>query len=199
MSPVADNFVSVRLADGQHGTLHTTRVMFWCAFLAQFLPDVDCARSLRALLAAAAIHDLRRASNEAEDEIHGAESVAVNRGKIQTALHDPELVRSCLEAVRLHCLPDEQCANPEAVWQILKDADALDRGRFDRPGSPKGCQQKFFRTETLKTGDPYLNISWMAFHLPKMTRYTPTELTPCRHLALAINEGVKAFVGSQRH
>jgi hypothetical protein len=198
LTPTVDNFASSRLADGPHGTLHSARVMFWAAFLAQFLADAERDRMMPALIAAAAIHDLRRTSNEANDIVHGAASVDLNRGKIEAALGDPVLVRSCLEAVRLHCLPDDQCANPDFTWQILKDADALDRGRFDRPNSPAGCEKKFFRTEILRTGDPHLNIAWMAFYLPKMTRYTPTELTPCRNLELAVDEGVKAFVASRK-
>jgi hypothetical protein len=192
LTPTADKFLHQNVADGLHGTSHVVRVMFWAAFLAHHLPEKDREQIMPTVLAAAAIHDLCREA-DCEDELHGTASAERNRAVVDDALRDAEKSRSCLEAVRLHCVADDKCQNRHLVWQILKDADGLDRGRFRNPKDPKGCDPKFFRTETLRSGGPYHNISWMAHYLAHMTRYMPVDATPCDNLCRAIHDGVEAY------
>jgi hypothetical protein len=193
LSPTADIFKHPSVSDGLHGTLHTVRVMIWAAFLAQHLDEAERDRILPIVLAAASVHDTYRESNH-EDQIHGALAAEGHGERLRNAVGDQE-VNSCLEAVRLHCLPVANCNNRDLVWQILKDADGLDRGRFNWPNDPeKGCNPNFFRTEALRAGAPYHNISWMAFYLAQMTRYTPTDNTPCANVCSAIYDGVAAYL-----
>ena len=192
LTPTADKFLHERVADGLHGTSHTARVMFWAAFLAHHLPEEEQARILPAVLTAAAIHDLCREADH-EDDLHGTASADRSARVVDNVLQDADTVRLCLDAVRLHCIADDKCPNPELVWQILKDADGLERGRFRNPKDPKGCDPKFFRTEVLRAGGPYHNISWMAHYLAHMTRYMPVDQTPCDNLCRAIHDGVEAY------
>jgi hypothetical protein len=190
LSPVAARFTQSEVAGGWHGSAHISRVMFWAAFLAQHLSEQVRTRFLEPLLCAAAVHDLCREGNE-EDQVHGQLAAQREQPRIEQKLNDPALSASCLEAVRLHCLPDEQCANRDLVWEILKDADSLDRGRFGKPNQSVGCDASFFRTDILRNA-PDERILWMAYYLPQVTRYLDVSASPCRRLSEALVCGVKA-------
>ena len=189
LSPVARRFADPQTARGPHGTVHIARVMCWSAFLVQHLPEEDRTGVLPAVLGAAAIHDLCRRSN-AEDEVHGAVVAERDSALIQHALASPQLAASCLAAARQHSVPDAQCVDTDMAWQILKAADALDRGRFAKPREAGGCNPEFFRTETLRTaGNDY--IPWMAYFLARMTRYVEVDTDPCARLAETLVLGVE--------
>lgn len=189
LSPIANRFAHPQTARGPHGTAHIARVMCWSAFLVQHLPEEELARALPTVLSSAAIHDLCRQSN-AEDEVHGAVVAERDGALIHQALVNPDFAASSLAAVRQHCIPDARCINTDLVWEILKDADALDRGRFAKPREEGGCNPTFFRTETLRTaGNDY--IPWMAYYLARMTRYVEVDANPCARLAETLVLGVK--------
>jgi hypothetical protein len=194
LCPVMEHFPDEKAAYGHHGVAHTARVMFWAAFLVQNLPVPDREQILRPVLVAAALHDTCRVS-DAENPEHGCTAVNKFQRQIESTIGNPPQVVSCLQAIRLHCQPDEICGQKEnLVWQILKDADALDRGRFERPNYPNGCDARFFRTETLRLDAPHFNIAWMAFHLAHMTSYLPLDDKPCASLGRAIHNGVEAVL-----
>lgn len=186
--PSRELFLYPELSDGRHGSLHAVRVMFWSAFLLQHQDESFRRELLPAVLTAAALHDTCRDGN-AVDEVHGRLAAEHHKAKIATFLTDP-LLGQCLNAIHYHCLPDEQSPVPDLVLQILKDADALDRGRFAAPSYEGGCNVTLFRTETMKL-DKYSNIAWMAFRVAQITRHSPVGAKPCadftRSLSTAVN------------
>ncbi|HXC37295.1 MAG TPA: DarT ssDNA thymidine ADP-ribosyltransferase family protein [Candidatus Acidoferrales bacterium] len=186
--PSRELYLYPELSDGRHGSLHAVRVMFWSAFLLQHQNENTKRELLPAVLTAAALHDTCRDGN-AVDEIHGRLAAEHHKPKIATFLTDP-LLAQCLNAIHYHCLPDEQCPAPDLVQQILKDADALDRGRFAAPNYEGGCNVTLFRTEALRL-DRYNNIAWMAFRAAQITRHSPVGAKPCadftRSLSTAVN------------
>jgi hypothetical protein len=180
LTPIPAQFTKPEQASGKHGSAHTARVMYWAAYLAQYLPDAERQHIMLPLLSAAAIHDVCRES-DGEDEVHGATAASREREKIAGLVSDGALVTSCLEAVRSHCLKDTDCREPGIVWQILKDADAIDRGRFGKPDQTNGCQSSVLRTETLR-GASGTNILWMGYYLAQMTRHFDPGIAPCQNL-----------------
>lgn len=142
IQPGLESFANPQLASSNiHGIPHVTRVMLWTHYLSQprFLQfmgeDINGAENLALdALLAAAIHDLRRES-DSEDAQHG-ENAAGHYSELITAhcANDPVRVNRIKSAVTWHCRDDAMCPdrnNP--VFKILKDADALDRGRFSGP------------------------------------------------------------------
>lgn len=124
-----------------HGIPHITRVMFWAHFLSRpnalkvLLPKHCSDADLGGDSAVAAlIHDLCRVSNH-EDAVHGERAATKFRDHIVTHCNGNESrTRRIQEAITWHCRPDEDCPNAaNPVFKILKDADALDRGRFGGP------------------------------------------------------------------
>ena len=190
--PTHERFSRPAIADRQHGTLHSVRVMFWAAFLVQYIDEADRKRIMPLVLASAAVHDTCRETDQ-EDEEHGTRAAEAHQHHIQALLQSPELIKSCLNAVRMHCKLDESCQDRDLVWTVLKDADALDRGRFGVPKKPGGCDPSLLRTDVLKADAQYGNISWMASYVASMTRYTPVGQTPCADFCNALCEGVKAY------
>jgi hypothetical protein len=166
--------------------------MFWAAFLAHHLSESDRLRVLDALLAAAAIHDTQRKSDAADDLEHGSEAVNTFEVAIKAAIPNAGVAASCLAAVAAHCRPDPECANQDVIWSILKDADALDRGRFGWPDKEGGCLTNSLRQGVLKA-DEKKRIAWMAFNVAKMTAYLGTETTPCTNLGVAVRDGLNAY------
>ena len=118
-----------------HGKEHEVRVLLYCLFISEIL---DLSNSDRRILATAAIyHDTQRTHDYVEDT-HGlaAREYYVNN------VSKPDLLVEFL--CEYHCLPDEQgyaeirnnrklSKNREKstlLYQIFKDADALDRIRL---------------------------------------------------------------------
>jgi len=103
-----------------------------------------------------------------------------------------------VSAVRMHGVADEECP-PERrdhLWQILKDADGLERGRFGWPGSEeRGCSVKMLRLEYLgsvRSADSARTyLPWMAYQLSRITRYSQWDAFPCRRLLTDFYLGLK--------
>jgi hypothetical protein len=115
--------------------------MFWVAFLTHpkiidmVMPgEGRCEHLAEDCMLAALIHDLARTSNQ-EDEKHGKKAVTKYTDEIlRHTGGDLTRLKRIRQAVVDHCKPDTAAkdeSNP--VWKILKDADALDRGRFADP------------------------------------------------------------------
>lgn len=120
-----------------HGEMHEARVLLLTQIMAEMagLPEID-----RKLLATAAIyHDTQR-THDGDDESHG--EAAARYYFRNEMVHHPIVEFLC----EYHCLPDgdglEKIRRDEILqkhgnqrvtklWQIFKDADALDRVRFD--------------------------------------------------------------------
>ncbi len=176
-----------------HGIGHAVRVMFWSRFLLCYETDVT-PDLIRACLLAALIHDLCRWSGGA-DRAHGSRAVSTFAEHVMKAVGgDGSMLDSVVNAVQMHCAEDDEC--PEAardiVWAVLKDADALDRGRFDGPEQARDCQRRYLRSKILKVNDDKGRVPSMAFHLAVMTRNTNWSDTPCADLVMALYVGLKA-------
>jgi hypothetical protein len=189
LCPRRESYLRPELADGYHGLIHAARVMFWCAFLAQHLDEPTKREMAPVVLVAASLHDTCR---EKDDETHGQLAVEAHQAKIAAVLTESQLT-SCLNAIQYHCIPDEQCLKFDLPLQILKDADALDRGRFAGPNYPKGCDTKFFRTDVLRSGDAYRNIAWMAFRAAQITRFSPVGSRPCADFSHSLCDAINSL------
>ncbi len=191
LSPKRERFLCPELADAYHGSLHSARVMFWSAFLAQHFDEPMKLELLPVVLAAASIHDTYRVVNT-EDETHGMLAAEAHRTNIESLPLNLQLRSSCLNAVQFHCIPDDRCPNLDLALQILKDADALDRGRFAPPNKQGGCDTKFLRMDILKE-DKYGNIAWMAHWAAQITRYTPFGACPCADFSRSLCDAVNSL------
>jgi hypothetical protein len=193
LCPSREKFLRPDLADDHHGSMHAARVMFWSAFLAQHLDEATKQELLPVVLVAASMHDTYR---EKDDETHGQLASEAHQARIAGVLAEPRL-RSCLNAIQYHCIPDAQCSHPDLALHILKDADALDRGRFGAPNKQGGCDTKFFRTDVLRLHDAYGNIAWMAYWAAQSTRYSPLGSRPGAEFSRSLCDAVNSLSGKR--
>jgi hypothetical protein len=201
----ADHFDSARMAHGWHGIGHVTRVMFWAAFLATHPHGLARTDGHNAAILAAFLHDLCRRGNS-EDTGHGGRVLGKYRDLIGRVLREPKIQDSCRNAVRMHSRLDVHClpGNRDYTWQILKDADGLERGRFARPGQGgQGCDPDLLRLRWLgKAFDDKSHVPWLAYQLARMTRYTGWGERPCLRLlkdfCLSLDAGIEQRVFSGR-
>ena len=147
-----------------HGIAHTIRVM-WNAFVIASLDNTVNEAMLAPVLYASLIHDLGKQS-DTEGEKHGENSAVLYREKIHHLFGDDDAT-TILEAIKYHSIDDSKCpatVKSNVIWQILKDADALDRSRL--PG--KGCNPSFLRNTIFKNeiGKDLLSLSQV---LPSLT------------------------------
>ena len=132
-----------------HGIAHTVRVM-WNAFLIASFDKKVCNSMLSSILYASLIHDLGK-NSDIEGEIHGENSANLYKSKIEQ-ICSQEDAASILEAVKYHSIDDSKTPSTvkrNKIWEILKDADALDRSRL--PG--KGCNPAFLRNKLFSSED----------------------------------------------
>lgn len=140
-----------------HGVNHTIRVVFWVLYLVEISNRLGYGigeeEALSAMYAAL-IHDLSR-KDDLPGGDHGRDAAREYRDLLQ--VHLPEvLLERCLKAVECHGYendPPEQ----DAVWMLLKDADALDRARMAPPGKLYGCDPSRLRLPVLCENTPVLD------------------------------------------
>ena len=147
-----------------HGIAHTVRVM-WNGFAIASLDNTVNEAMFAPILYASLIHDLGKRS-DTEGERHGEQSAILYREDIHNLFSDNEAA-IILEAIKYHSIDDSKCpakVKSNVIWQILKDADALDRSRL--PG--KGCNPSFLRNTifTREIGKDLLSLSQV---LPSLT------------------------------
>lgn len=195
--PSADLFASSWLAHSEHGVGHTTRVMFWAAFLAASSPRQAGDAGVAAVLAAR-LHDLCR-NGQGTDRGHGARAAAQFGKLVEEVLDEPELQLSCASAVRMHDVDDSKCppVSQDWLWAVLKDADGLDRGRFAPPTSANGCDKKQLRLSYLASREGLTvirqRLPWLAYWLAGMTKSSGRwDNTPCRRLLTDVVSGIHA-------
>jgi hypothetical protein len=196
----AEQFGNREMAYGQHGIGHVVRVMLWSAVLCLYeTPDAG-EQALLAAMTAARCHDLCKLA-DMEDIGHGARAAARFEDFARGLLADETLLRGCLRAVALHDPQDGDIPNEArtACWRTLKDADALDRGRFGPPTTPgsKGpwiaCNTSMLRSRRLRPdGDPGGGIAWAAYRLARVTRHTPWGPDPELRLVRSLGNGMRA-------
>ena len=168
---LVESYPNSSLANGYHGVSHTIRVMFWVLFLAEMLRALGEAISdeeIRASLFAAFVHDLERIDHS-EEKNHG--EVAANKYQRFVSEHiSIQKAESCLNAVRFHCT-DARPLKPDIVWKLLKDADALDRGRYGPPNRQSGCQLSMLKLDIFGNRGLAEACGWMAYWLSTITKF----------------------------
>jgi uncharacterized protein len=121
-----------------HGIDHETRVLIWTQVLATMEGGVDA----DVLGCAAALHDVRR-TDDGEEPSHGAASAKWLRAH-------PEVLYSHIPLERVeylcrwHVPSDRRAPVMTRELAVFKDADALDRWRFEEP------DPRYFRTESAR-------------------------------------------------
>lgn len=165
-------FTDVDLAYSQHGIGHVTRVMFWTVFLARWC-GLD-GNALRNSVLAAFLHDLSRENQRADGE-HGETAAnsaltAEILGTLGLAREDQYAVR---EAVRLHSVEHSgQEGSKNLVVEVLRNADALERGRFGKPWSPTGCDPRRLTLSVFQAQDGAAEaLASIAHRIALFTRY----------------------------
>jgi hypothetical protein len=147
-----------------HGIAHTTRVLFGTFLLLHFMPKVE--NSIKeAIYYSAIIHDLGK-TDDREGAIHGKHSADSYKSKINQFISDANLQNQTLNAIKYHSIDDEDCpieVQNNIIWKVLKDADALDRGRFSRK-----CDRAYLRLDIFKTDLGTRIIDFM----DNLSRYT---------------------------
>ena len=152
------------MLNSHHGIGHTARVMF-NAFLIASLDKTVSNSTLSSVLYASLIHDLGK-NSDTEGEIHGENSVILYKSKIEQFCNQEDAAL-IIEAVKYHSIDDSKTpltVQSNKIWEILKDADALDRSRL--PG--RGCNPAFLRNNIFSTTNGK-EIMSLTKELPTMT------------------------------
>lgn len=117
---------------GGHGIYHTKRVLNLAMIISSShnLSDVEC----KILALACCYHDIGRVHNETDDN-HGELSAqkAVRLNLLENHGLSEREKETVLTLIRMHCLDDclfDGDERTKLLYQILKDADGLDRVRY---------------------------------------------------------------------
>lgn len=153
------------MLNSYHGIGHTSRVLLISFLLASSINLSD--EEIVASCVAAITHDIGKRS-DIEGASHGYSSMLKIQDRIGTYIHDTQLARRVLNAVRYHSVEDKDCPNDvrtDVIWKLLKDADALDRSRFMQGG----CDKSYLRLGIYNT-ETGQNILDLASYLPSWTQ-----------------------------
>jgi len=188
--PLQNCFLKDSMAqDDRHGVKHVIRVMFWVLFLAKIM-NIQEEEAKRAFLAAF-IHDLGRMSHR-EDNTHGR-NARINCSKLISPYISPDKMESCLEAVEYHC-KEEEPQNADIVYRLMKDADAMDRGRFGAPKINNNSKNKGVDLFLLKLKIPNIKkLAWLGYMLPRIHRYASFSDKPARNLKYTVLTSIEAL------
>jgi len=189
-------FETKHMANSYHGIGHTIRVMFWIHVLC-YLSRISLQVEENAQYAAF-IHDLCRESNE-KDAGHGLKAVSKHKYFIEKHVQSND-IDNCKIAVVYHCKDDTEFRNKSLVWELLKDADSLDRGRFGHPHGLKntrkksiGCDVNYLRLNILKDSTKLKEkLGWMAHWLARITHHTAWNENPFVDFKNEIKRSLKA-------
>lgn len=119
---------------GDHGVMHTYRVMRLADELSKHY-NLSFAEH-RILMCACCYHDIGR-THDYEDYEHGRDSVVECFGKSLFRVFNlpPEQVEIATTLMTYHAIPDSQFNTTDErirlLYNIIKDADAIDRLRFN--------------------------------------------------------------------
>jgi ATP-dependent DNA helicase RecQ len=138
----SSSFTDESLAYSKHGIGHVTRFLFWIVFLARWSRYGE--RTERNVVIAAFLHCLAR-ENQHGDSCRGSDASSSEfASAIFTELnidsHDQQVIR---EAIKLHYVaPEGETGHGNIVADVLRCADNLEHGRFDKPLSSNGCDPR---------------------------------------------------------
>lgn len=172
---MALDLMDFEIDDNEHGRLHTFRVLMNVLMISEMkdLPESD-----RNILATAAIfHDTMRTDN-GDDTKHGEASAEYYA---EFAEYNPEYEEYCetvYQLIKYHCLPDEEGyeaipKEEQHLFDIFKDADALDRVRF----GIKDLDINQLRTDEAKSLTMVSNIMLQAIRIPEPELEQGMEMT----------------------
>lgn len=118
--------------EGVHGESHSARVLLNCILIANEMNLSE--HEIEILGVAAAFHDSMR-DNDGDDTKHGEASAKYYRKYAQEHPEQIKYEKVVEQIIKYHCLPDEigKYEISKKNWKlfdIFKDADALDRVRF---------------------------------------------------------------------
>ncbi len=184
-----DFIYNKNMAYSQHGIRHITSVMFWVHILC-YLTDTSW-ETEKSTQYAAFIHDLCREDNRKEEEEHGPSAVKEYEDFLRKKI-PKNLLQSCKNAISYHCKDDSECSDKDLVWKLLKDADALDRGRFGSPNASKGCNIQVLRLDIFRNQELAKRCAWLACSLAHITRYTKWSENTFMDFKNDILRGLKA-------
>ncbi len=191
-APTEEHFESIDTANSHHGIGHTIRVMFWIhvlCYLSRISPPIEETTQY-----AAFIHDLCFEHNDNHHR-HGENALLKHRYFIEKHVQHNH-IDDCKRAVVYHCKDDEAFRNKSLVWELLKDADSLDRGRFGPPNTnirSKGCDVNYLRLNIFKDSAKLKEkLAWMAYWLARITHHTAWSIDPFTDFKNEIKTSLKA-------
>jgi len=156
---------------GHHGIAHTTRVLFWGHFLGNIL---NLERNvLECIQYSCIIHDLGKRFDK-DDEHHGKLSANLYRPFLSRVILDDYLLNITISSIEYHSVKDLNCPDEitnHIIFKVLKDADALDRGRFANPLFKYGCDKTFLRN-SIFTEPISEDIIWAAHYLAQESKHS---------------------------
>ncbi len=194
---LTEKYFESNMAYNIHGIGHVTRVMFWAHVLC-YLSSTDRLTE-KAVLYSAFIHDLCREDNSSNENEHGIRAVLKYESFLKQQIPD-NLIHSSINAVIYHCRDDNECPDKDLLWQLLNDADSLDRGRFGHPQGfsnirkkSKGCDVNYLRLKILQDS-PKLKteLAWIAYRLAKITHHTAWTENTYMDIKNEIEKSLKA-------
>ncbi len=125
---------------GIHGIGHAARVLVWATFLADWMIEKEQHVDLDVVRCAAVLHDVRRIC-DGRDPDHGRRCGRWIMNESPAFRHLDEARRSLVAyCCEWHVPPDIEAPAMPLELVCLKDADALDRVRFE------GLDARFLRT-----------------------------------------------------
>lgn len=177
-----EHFETRYMANSYHGIGHTIRVMFWVHVLC-YLSHISLPVE-EATQYAAFIHDLCRESNNKDVE-HGLKAALKYKYFLEEHVQQNHIA-NCKIAVVYHCKDDTEFHNNSLVWELLKDADSLDKGRFGHPQGlentrkkSNGCDVNYLRLSIFKDSTKLKEkLGWMAHWLARITHHTVWDVDP---------------------
>ncbi len=191
----SDKFSSESMVYSQHGISHITRVLFWVNILNYLNNNLNNEIS-NITNYAALIHDLGKENNK-ENEKHGNNSAKMHSDCLTKKIVNKEYLERCINAIKYHSIDDSECPpeiQNDIIWKTLKDADALDRGRFGKPNTKDGCKEKYFRLDILKNNTVLSNkLVWSAYGLARITQYTFWNKDTCVDLINEIADWILTY------
>jgi len=138
-----------------HGIGHTTRVLFGAFLICRNSESIDQDIAKRVYISSI-LHDIGK-EYDREGSVHGEKSANIFKRNYADELTNDEQ-NEIYNAIKYHSIDDEKCPEniiSSKVWQILKDADALDRLRFSSNFDESFLRSSIFITEK---GKQIINI-----------------------------------------
>ena len=161
--------------EGDHGEIHSARVLLNCLFIAKEMNLTGHETDILAI--ASVFHDTMR-DNNGEDIKHGEASAEYYK---KYAQEHPALInyeKVIEQIIKYHCLPDEMGRSEInkrylKLFDIFKDADALDRVRF----GIRDLDMNQLRTPEAKSMTMVADILRQELKLPDQTLGQGMEMT----------------------